>query len=251
MAPLEPSSTKRNILVTGFGPFEDYAENPSWMAVKTFEGRQFTVETNKLGNRLNNPTTYTTHTQLVKVAYEEVLSLAPDFHKDDRRFSHIIHVGVGSKGAIAVERRAPRHQYNAADVDGRHLNGNSFDAIRGYDLQQDLHLDPLKHFEYQYGIVDVDDVVAKIRSTKMEGIDLEHVRTSDDPGSYLCGFIYYTSMSEARKKAWSLSDGKDAKTPGDLTPVLFVHVPPLHKPYTQEQLAIAVWEIVRYVVETT
>lgn len=43
---------------------------------------------------------------------------------------------------------------------------------------------------------------------------------SDDPGRYLCDFIYYTSLTIDRRRA------------------AFVHVPVLDKPYSAFQLAL-------------
>jgi pyroglutamyl-peptidase len=53
------------------------------------------------------------------------------------------------------------------------------------------------------------------------------VEESRDAGQYLCDFIYYTSLSLGK------------------APVLFIHVPPLNKPYSKEKLGY----ILKHIVE--
>jgi pyroglutamyl-peptidase len=65
---------------------------------------------------------------------------------------------------------------------------------------------------------DTEDVWRRWRDNVSDSLD---VRPSDDPGNYLCGFIYYCSM------AWYW--GKQSKE----RPVMFLHVPDLP---TEEQV---------------
>ena len=60
--------------------------------------------------------------------------------------------------------------------------------------------------------------------------DVEFV-VSSDAGRYLCDFIYYTSLHV------------------NSTPVLFVHVTELEKPYSVHQLAKALKNIIEVVLE--
>ena len=50
---------------------------------------------------------------------------------------------------------------------------------------------------------------------------------SDDPGQYLCDFIYFTSLAQDPGRA------------------VFVHVPPLGMPYTANQMAAGLAEVIR------
>ena len=54
---------------------------------------------------------------------------------------------------------------------------------------------------------------------------------SRDAGRYLCDFIYYTSLHL------------------NMSPVVFVHVPELNKPYSADQLAVALKKIVEVLLE--
>ena len=70
----------------------------------------------------------------------------------------------------------------------------------------------------------VDRVRSKVAS-RVTDVVLE---VSSDAGRYLCDFTYYTSLSQKR------------------APVLFVHVPEIDKPYSGEQLSLAL----KHIVET-
>jgi pyrrolidone-carboxylate peptidase len=58
---------------------------------------------------------------------------------------------------------------------------------------------------------DLEDVLVKWRALIRKDVDL---RTSDDVGNYVYGFVYYTSLEYSWKR-------------GIYAPVVFMHVPPL------------------------
>ena len=59
--------------------------------------------------------------------------------------------------------------------------------------------------------LDLEDVLGKWRAQVGKGPDL---RTSDDVGSYVCGFVYYTSLEYLWKRE-------------NASPNVFMHIPPL------------------------
>ncbi|XP_072701415.1 pyroglutamyl-peptidase 1 isoform X2 [Ciconia boyciana] len=71
-------------------------------------------------------------------------------------------------------------------------------------------------------IIDMDTVCKRVSAL---GLDVT-VTISKDAGRYLCDFTYYTSLYQSR--------GRSA----------FIHVPPLGKPYTAEQLGRALQAII-------
>ncbi|XP_075380629.1 pyroglutamyl-peptidase 1 isoform X2 [Mycteria americana] len=71
-------------------------------------------------------------------------------------------------------------------------------------------------------IIDMDTVCKRVSAL---GLDVA-VTISKDAGRYLCDFTYYTSLYQSR--------GRSA----------FIHVPPLGKPYTAEQLGRALQAII-------
>lgn len=81
--------------------------------------------------------------------------------------------------------------------------------------------------------------VMKVEAADMHGLEGDDVRWSDDVGTYLCAFIYYTSMVEMSRS----SAGKRRDT-------AFMHVPNLQ---TQEEIDMGVEitiELVQSLVES-
>ncbi|XP_024049988.1 pyroglutamyl-peptidase 1 isoform X2 [Terrapene carolina triunguis] len=76
-------------------------------------------------------------------------------------------------------------------------------------------------------IIDMDAVCRRVSTL---GLDVT-VTISKDAGRYLCDFTYYTSLYQ--------SHGRSA----------FVHVPPLGKPYTAEQLGRALQAIIEEMLD--
>ncbi|MGH0129047.1 UNVERIFIED_CONTAM: hypothetical protein FKN15_062995 [Acipenser sinensis] len=76
-------------------------------------------------------------------------------------------------------------------------------------------------------VIDMDSVCKRVAAS---GLGVA-VSVSKDAGRYLCDFTYYTSLY--------LSHGRSA----------FIHVPPLGKPYTGEDLGRALQAIVREMLD--
>jgi len=57
---------------------------------------------------------------------------------------------------------------------------------------------------------------------------------SNDPGRYLCDFIYYCSLSESQRARHG-------------TPVLFVHCPPIGQQLSTEEVAEGLKRIIAHV----
>ncbi|KAJ6623567.1 hypothetical protein B0H10DRAFT_1786324 [Mycena sp. CBHHK59/15] len=234
------SYVKYRVLVTGFGPFGTFKDNPSWLAVKTLHDTVITTAPRGKPPKgakapaihltsLNIPTLYTAvldtlpglHAAppVLPDAYTPPCSRAPP----DAGFDLLVHVGVAGPGPLFAERRAHKTGYSLPDndhqppplaegADGRH----GFGAPRyGADFAEEL-----------YTPIDVDGVVADLTS----GLE-PLVQPSDDPGHYLCDFIYYCSLAES-------------KLAGRSTPVLFVHCPPTGQKMTAEEVADGVRRII-------
>ncbi|KAM7024656.1 pyroglutamyl-peptidase 1 isoform 2-T2 [Acridotheres tristis] len=76
-------------------------------------------------------------------------------------------------------------------------------------------------------IIDMDAVCRRVSAL---GLDVT-VTISKDAGRYLCDFTYYTSLYQSR--------GRSA----------FIHVPPLGKPYSAEQLGRALQAIIEEMLD--
>jgi len=71
------------------------------------------------------------------------------------------------------------------------------------------------------------------------------VQLSTDPGRYVCDFILYSSLAEARVQAAARA-GEGDKPPAK---VLFMHVPPAGQPHSLQQMTEAIKKVVSWVVE--
>jgi pyroglutamyl-peptidase len=84
--------------------------------------------------------------------------------------------------------------------------------------------------------VDLDQVLVKWRIQPRKGVDL---KTSNDVGNYVCGFVYYTSL----EYFWNKRERDD-------TPVVFMHVPPLEEKDDVEKGVEATVGLIRALAES-
>lgn len=61
-------------------------------------------------------------------------------------------------------------------------------------------------------------------------LKLENVCISTDPGHYLCDFVFFKSLYSSKGRS------------------LFIHVPPLNKPFTAEELANIIVKVLQEVL---
>lgn len=146
----------------------------------------------------------------IPVEYEAVTSEVPRLWKNvSPRLC--VHVGVSPYDCVMIEQVAQNSTYHLVDVKGKC-------PPSGVCVQ-----DGPSHIKTR---VDVQSVVAHVMAAQSE----VQVSASTDAGRYLCDFIYYTSLHC-----------------GD-APVMFVHVPPLSKPYSSAQIAKALKIIIEAVL---
>ncbi|RDX54986.1 peptidase C15, pyroglutamyl peptidase I-like protein [Lentinus brumalis] len=216
MAPIGPGTTR--VLITGFGPFHRYKENPSWLAVKPLHGITLTTDSGR-------PIHITTLE--LPVAYEYVLRNVPGLHKrppvlppsadagiplPENGYDFIFHVGVSGRGPIRIERLGHKYGYDLTlpDADGQFgpivilAEGSDSEPVRGFG----------EGYEAFPGDLPTDvDVPALVIDLKKDGAELG---MSVDAGHYLCDFILYASLAISRQVV-----GPQEKP----IPVLFMHVP--------------------------
>ncbi|CBQ70992.1 conserved hypothetical protein [Sporisorium reilianum SRZ2] len=135
-----------------------------------------------------------------------------------RGWDVVVHVGVGRQGSLRCETQAHKLGYAKPDAHAdlapladqstaskhlpKHLDthGALRGFARGYEAFAELESTPIP----------VSELVAWLRG---HGMRDDEVEQSFDPGRYLCDFVFYCSLCEARRS-------------GAGTLVLFVHVPP-------------------------
>ncbi|KAK3215492.1 hypothetical protein GRF29_8g166912 [Pseudopithomyces chartarum] len=241
MAPITSALTR--VLVTGFGPFAGVPNNPSWGIAS------------RLPTDIGNNITLFVHPEAVPVAYKPVLSTVPELVSDFQP-DISLHIGVAEgRTYFAVEQTSRRGVYSY----GRDVNGEVFPNADGEKLWGDqatvLSTDINLHGvvdEWQRRTAGVvwpkaggTSVASKMASTQVEvklredvlkveagglssfeGDDDDDVRWSDNVGTYLCAFIYYTSMVEMSRE-----------TVGHRRDTAFMHVPLL---VSEEELQMGV-----------
>ncbi|ORY40562.1 hypothetical protein BCR35DRAFT_356471 [Leucosporidium creatinivorum] len=239
MAPT-PHERPFRVHLTGFGPFRQYSENPSWLAVRQLEGITMkeappplaALETPSEPQSPSPPAplqpTIALSTSLIPVNYTDALELVPPLHDQDEPYDLIIHVGVGAPGGVVLERRARRWGYDKEGADGKLAESDG--KRRGF-VGEEWNVG-----EELQTRISREKVVEWVRR---KGV--EHLALSSDAGLYLCEFTFFCSLATAQRKA-------SAKASAHPTPVQFIHVPPLKEPYNVEQLTSAlkllVWAIV-------
>jgi len=148
----------------------------------------------------------------VPVSYDFVKEKVPDCWKP---FDFVVHVGVsGQTDHIQLESCANSSGYTKLDINST-CPPNGL-CEEGEERLLETCLDTSRICQDLNCLLSEDDI---------------KFSPSSDAGRYLCEFIYYSSLCK--------SDGR----------TLFVHVPPVSKPYTQEQLGKALYCILDKIVD--
>ncbi|XP_062317649.1 pyroglutamyl-peptidase 1 isoform X1 [Osmerus eperlanus] len=155
------------VVVTGFGPFRQYLDNPSWKAAQGLKlvglGEDVKVVIREL------PVAYNRAHQVIVDLWK---TLNPKF---------AIHLGIatGCRG-ILLEQTGKNHGYSDRDVCGScPVNQNCIDG------------GPAK-------LDSIVDMRALSKQLKKAGKDITYSR---DAGRYLCDYVYYCSLFHGRGRA--------------------------------------------------
>uniref|UniRef100_A0A3B3XG01 Pyroglutamyl-peptidase I n=1 Tax=Poecilia mexicana TaxID=48701 RepID=A0A3B3XG01_9TELE len=153
------------------------------------------------------------HVHEVPVEYQKVQSLVPSLWKQFHP-RLIVHVGVsGMATTVTLEKCGRNHGYKGLD-NSSFCPDSQCCIVGGPDCIN--------------SVIDMESVCKRVTATAGLGVA---VTVSKDAGRYLCDFTYYTSLY--------LSRGRSA----------FIHVPPLGKPYSGEELGRALQAIIREMLE--
>ena len=192
------------VLVTGYAPFHlRFPVNSSWSiasALPQYLPATLTCPRIKL----------TVPSGPIKVAYSSVVEWEKQ-HLSPDDYDLVLHIGLAAgRKFFTMERQSMREPYwQKEDVLGQVFSKEATERL----WPSSTHPSVLRP------TFDCDDVWRRWRSHVRQDLD---IRPSDDPGNYLCGFIYYYSM------AWYL------QRPSKERPVMFLHVPDLP---TEEKVA--------------
>ena len=199
----------RTVLVTGFGPFNKHKVNSSWEAAKDLPERLIAR-----GEEV------VVVAKEIRVSYKEVKERIPALWEEIKP-DLCIHVGLKANLLdINYEQFASNNGYSKIkDVDELLPESSTIHHKSPDKLETSLNLTELSQ--------QVADIVAK----GGDEMKIEVSQSPDGAGNFLCGYIYYTSLHLSK---------------GLVTPVLFIHVPPLNKPYSQKQLT----SMLQHTIET-
>ncbi|EKM54374.1 uncharacterized protein PHACADRAFT_123371 [Phanerochaete carnosa HHB-10118-sp] len=244
-----PDPNAIHILITGFGPFWRYNENPSWLAVKPLHNTMLEDTTPRIQQ------IYITVLQIPMV-YQNVLQFASGLHAKPpvlpppidptfapvylppNGFDFIFHIGVAGRGPLRLEKLAHKLGYRMKDAEGQlapivHVPK---DPVRGFGKTYESMPDEL------YTEIDVPRLILHL---KEQGIQKAY--SSMDAGHYLCDFLFYASLAEAKRNAAKQEKDKMRSTPPKMTPVLFMHCCPIGQPHTTDEITDAIKKVVLWV----
>ncbi|XP_056368746.1 pyroglutamyl-peptidase 1 isoform X2 [Oenanthe melanoleuca] len=211
---------RRAVVVTGFGPFGEHAVNASWIAVQALMMEKTLPVPPPLCchswkeelEKLGLGDDVDLHVYEVPVEYQTVQRLIPALWKKHSP-QLVVHVGVsGMATTVTLEKCG--HNVGYKGLDNCRFCPGSQCCVEGGPECID-------------SIIDMDAVSSRVSAL---GLDVT-VTISKDAGRYLCDFTYYTSLYQ--------SHGRSA----------FVHVPPLGKPYSAEQLGRALQAIIEEMLD--
>ncbi len=179
--------------VTGFGKFGPIKENPTTTIVGALEKILAANPIPKLRLGVSKVVTVSAVDSLQAV--NELVEVAAKKTKENPKVKQvIIHFGVAAKNKIFyVETKG----YNGADF-------ANYPDERGYKADGEAIIKGIAYNHPLESIMPCSDLVFSMQGTGLP------VDVSDNPGSYVCNYIYYTSLY---------------KTLPLRIPAMFVHVP--------------------------
>ncbi|PWN34322.1 peptidase C15, pyroglutamyl peptidase I-like protein, partial [Meira miltonrushii] len=171
-------------------------------------------------------------------------------------FDHVIHIGVGYPDHVAIETGGHKRGYQLPDVkkEKAPIATDQSDTLRReakltpaeererenmqIKTTNGHHSDPIRGFGQGYEqfpdeMFTENDVPALVEWLQKEKHH-KHLKQSKDAGRFLCDYIFYASLCEAKKA-------------GKGTRVQFIHVPPLDTPYSIEELQSIVKDAVCWI----
>ncbi|QDS71436.1 hypothetical protein FKW77_003544 [Venturia effusa] len=188
------------VLVTGYGPFLNQVPiNPSWSITSILPDRLPATSSSPKIRIIKYP-------HPIRVAYQTVLDLVPkllDPVEGEVQADIVLHIGLAAgRPFYTLERQSPRSPYwTGRDVDNQIFSQEKTDQL--WPL--------LKFPQFLKPTFDANDVYERWKA-HLPNPNTD-VRPSSDPGNFLCGFIYYMSMSWFWRKQ------------AEERPVMFLHVP--------------------------
>jgi pyroglutamyl-peptidase len=159
------------------------------------------------------------HPYDIPVIYNEVRSLVPRLYD---AYSHEVdiwlHLGMRpDQSSYSMELVGHRDGYNET----KDITGNTLPANGSNSFFQGCP-------EFLDSTLDSEDVFTRWRSKLLDAPEVSpqlgavRIRKSNDPGYFICDFLYYSVLAEHWRRKNGLQGGPN---PPDLMPVMFLNVP--------------------------
>jgi pyroglutamyl-peptidase len=182
-------------------------------------------------------------------------------------YDFIFHLGVAGRGPLRMERQGHKLGYQMKDANGklapvvrsspkdfsRRPDGPSAAenmererlGLEPLETSGDTTIRPTRGFGAAYEnfpeeIMTELDVTRLVQDLRRSGV--EQIYSSMDAGHYLCDFIYYCSLAEAKRSSKTKPYEKRRNTQ-----VLFLHCPPVGQPVTTEEVTQVIKQIIVWV----
>lgn len=225
-------TARRKLFITGFGSFGDIDANPTQQIVEYLEDECFSIEG------------YDSYFNVLHVSTGGVDDYLEERESNVKLGNVNIHIGVHGKATrFALEQ----YCYNNKDFRIPDSSGKQPEKER---------IEPLMDLEYP--LVTDFNVMEICKKLKKKGHD---VAVSDDPGRYICNYIYFTSLQQqsnatgdkgivldyeggngqgSENDAAAAGGGDDfsssAAAVESKNKTIFIHVPPFEMIRKQEQV---------------
>ncbi|KAH7407139.1 hypothetical protein BKA64DRAFT_408099 [Cadophora sp. MPI-SDFR-AT-0126] len=203
----EEVSHQPKILVTGFGQFLDIRTNPSW-------------EIASLLPSFINGVRIIVHPEPLKAEYHALLEVTKviEEHQPDV----VIHMGLAAdRDYFAIEKGADRDGYHQIPDEKRKVFTRA-ETKKVWGKSQPRLISTLD-VEDILGRWKADLATGSVKLKGKKGSSAVDVRTSDDVGNYVCGFVYYASLEWFWRKRGPQGERR----------VLFFHVPKMECDFEQ------------------
>ncbi|KAJ9133113.1 hypothetical protein NKR19_g9179 [Coniochaeta hoffmannii] len=226
-----------NVVVTGFSPWGSFAPlpnlpiNTSWQIAKSLPRVIF---------RASKPNVrILTYPSPIKTSWETARETVPILWKankseygiyvgpsDSKTFTidAMVHLGMedDNNAPFSIEKKAYKTKYEDPDVDNKtpsddDLNGGGLWDKCPDTLETDL---------------DIERVYKQVKA-QLEDVN---IRTSTNPGRYLCGYLYYSSLAALHAH-------------GEKKRVTFVHVPPKHESEDIERGVMVITKLIQAIAD--
>lgn len=153
-----------NVLITAFGPFQEFSENPSEMVMKAMMADE----------TIQNIPDLLIGWETITVSYSAVDQCQSRWN--NQHYSLIIHMGVASQDSMMRLEVKAQNCKAGKDVEG-----------------VEPHSVPI--------VPDSEDAETRINMAILQQLCERYpgkVRISEDAGTYLCNYIYYQSLSRVK-----------------------------------------------------